>query len=91
MTAIDWPSFLVVLAAALVSAVVTVALFSVGVRLLAVPGRNVSPAQVDEVDGEDDPATPTRSRPTGATVGAVLVFAAGSAVAIGGVAMIVQH
>jgi hypothetical protein len=95
VTDIAWPTFLLVLAASLVAAVATVALFSVGVRLLATPPRGARPIGValdgaDADAGEDDPATPAAARPAGATVGAVIAFTLAGIVAVGGVVIIVH-
>ena len=93
MTAIDWPAFALVLISSLVTAVVAVSLFSVGVRLLATP---VSPAAVDpdlaDVDdeGEDDPIAPTGSRPRAATAGAVIAITLAALVALAGVVVIIS-
>ena len=93
MTAIDWPAFLLVLLVSLVAAVAAVALFAVGVRLLAAPapGTGLDGASFEPDDqGEDDPTTPTGSRPLGATVGAVVAFAVAAAVAVVGVVLIIH-
>ena len=93
MTAINWPAFLLVLVASLVSAVGAVSLFAVGVRLLAAPapGTGLDAASFEPDDqGEDDPTTPTGSRPVAATAGAVLAFAVAAAVAIVGVVLIIH-
>jgi hypothetical protein len=94
MTGINWPAFLLVLAAALVTAVVAVSLFSVGVRLLAVPAPGTAPdaASFEPDDaGEDDPTTPASSRPVAATAGAVVAFALAAAVAGTGVVLLIHH
>jgi hypothetical protein len=67
---IDWFSFLVVFAAAIISAVVVVALFATAIRLFATPHRGAPPGaardeEMDDVEG---------SRPTGATVGGIVLF-----------------
>ena len=93
MTAINWTAFLLVLVASLVSAVGAVSLFAVGVRLLAAPAPGTAPdgASFEPDDqGEDDPTTPTGSRPLAATVGAVVAFAVGAAVAVVGVVLIIH-
>jgi hypothetical protein len=93
MTGINWPAFLLVLVVALGAAVVAVCLFSVGVRLLAVPapGTGLDAATFEPDDqGEDDPTTPTNSRPLGATAGAVAAFVLAGAVAVTGVALIIH-
>lgn len=93
MTAIDWPAFLLVLVASLVSAVAAVSLFAVGVRLLAAPASGTRPAASSfepDDQGEDDPTTPSETRPIGATVGAVLAFAVAAAVAVVGVVLIIH-
>jgi hypothetical protein len=93
MTAIDWPAFVLVLVAALVAAVVAVSLFAVGVRLLAAPAPGTGPdaASFEPDDqGEDDPTTPTASRPAAATAGAVAGFVLAGAVALSGVLLIVH-
>ena len=91
MTAIDWPAFLLVLVASLVSAVAAVSLFAVGVRLLAAPGTGGAAASFEPDDqGEDDPTTPSDTRPIGATVGAIAAFAVAGAVAVVGVVLIIH-
>jgi hypothetical protein len=93
MTAIDWPAFLLVLLVALGSAVITVSLFAVGVRLLATPapGTGLEGAEPEPDDqGEDDPTTPIAARPVGATIGAIVFFALGAGVALTGVILIVH-
>jgi len=93
MTAINWPAFLLVLVASLVSAVGAVSLFAVGVRLLAAPapGTALESASFEPDDqGEDDPTTPAASRPVAATAGAVVSFAVAAAVAIVGVVLIIH-
>ena len=91
MTAVDWPAFALVLVTALVAATATVSLFAVGVRLLATPAPgSVVDAEPEADDGgEDDPTTPAASRPVGATVGAIAVFAVAAAIAFTGVVLIV--
>ena len=92
MTGIDWPAFLLVLLASLVSAVVATALFAVGVRLLATPAPGASLDGVEsepDDSGEDDPTTPIATRPRVATVGAVVAFVLAAAVAVTGVVLIV--
>lgn len=90
MTGIDWTAFLLVLGCALVGAVLTVALYSVGVRLLATP-RSGSPVDFDAAQeiGEDDP-TARGGRPGSATVGAGVVFGLAALVAAAGVVLIVH-
>jgi hypothetical protein len=93
MTGINWPAFLLVLVVALGAAVLGVTLFAVGVRLLAVPAPGTAPdAATFEPDdpGEDDPTTPTRSRPIGATAGAIVAFVIASSVAVTGVLLIIH-
>ncbi|RIX27726.1 hypothetical protein [Amnibacterium setariae] len=90
MTAIDWPAFLLVLVTALVSALVTVSLFAVGVRLLATPAPGIAVGDADGDDGEDDPTTPASTRPPSATAGAVVAFVVAAAVAVLGVALIIH-
>ena len=93
MTAINWGAFLLVLVTSLVSAVAAVSLFAVGVRLLAAPASGAGSAAASfepDDQGEDDPTTPTDTRPVAATVGAVLAFAVAAAVAIVGVVLIVH-
>lgn len=93
MTAINWGAFLLVLVTSLVSAVAAVSLFAVGVRLLAAPasgtGRAAASFEPDD-QGEDDPTTPTATRPVGATVGAIAAFAVAALVALIGVILIVH-
>jgi hypothetical protein len=91
MTAIDWPAFALVLLSSLAAAVVTVSLFAVGVRLLATPapGTVLDGEPEAEDQGEDDPTTQT-GRPASATVGAVVVFALATAVALLGVVLIIH-
>lgn len=93
MTAIDWPAFLLVLVASLVTAVAAVSLFAVGVRLLAAPapGTGLDGASFEPDDqGEDDPTTPSGTRPVAATAGAVVAFAIAGAVAVVGVVLIIH-
>lgn len=93
MTAINWLAFLGVLVTSLVSAVAAVSLFAVGVRLLATPapGTALDAASFEPDDqGEDDPTTPSGSRPVAATAGAVVAFAVAAAVAIVGVVLIIH-
>lgn len=93
MTGISWGAFLMVLLVSLVSAVGAVALFAVGVRLLATPGPGSSSdgAETGPDDpGEDDPTTPTATRPRIATAGAGIAFLLAAAVAVYGVVLIVR-
>jgi hypothetical protein len=67
---IDWLSFLVVFLASIVSAIVVVLLFATGIRLFATPHRGALTGaardeEMDDVEG---------SRPTGATLGGILMF-----------------
>lgn len=91
MTAIDWPAFGLVLVTSLVSAVVTVALFATGVRLLATPSPDALAGEPEPDDqGEDDPTTPTDARPIAATIGAIVLFVLAAGVAATGVVLIVH-
>lgn len=76
---IDWLAFLTVFVAALGSAVVVVALYSLGIRFLATPAPKVvrpdgsyepdGPSRDDEDDDVDD-----LDRPRWATIAAVICF-----------------
>lgn len=76
---IDWAAFLIVFAAALVSACVVVVLYSLGIRFLATPAPRVrredgsfepsGPSRDDEDDDVDD-----LGRPRWATVAANICF-----------------
>lgn len=90
MTAIDWPAFLLVLVSALVTALVTVSLFAVGVRLLATPAPGIAVGDAEGDEGEDDPTTPASTRPRSATTGAVVAFVLAAGVAVVGVVLIVH-
>ena len=67
---IDWLSFLVVFVASIASACVVVVLFAGGIRLFATPHRGAAAGaardeEMDDVEG---------ARPTGATLGGILLF-----------------
>jgi hypothetical protein len=77
---IDWLSFLVVFAASIISACVVVVLFATAIRLFATPHRGAVAGaardeEMDDVEG---------ARPTGATLGGIVLFSlAGIAVLFG--------
>lgn len=91
---IDWVAFLIVFAAALVSACVVVALYSLGIRFLATPAP---PARRE--DGSFEPDGPSRDdedddvddlgRPRWATVAANLCFGLSALCVLAGIYLIV--
>lgn len=70
---IDWMSFVIVFGASLLSAVLLVSLYSLGIRFLAIPARleptHEGPSRDDEDDDVDD-----LGRPRWATVAAYTCF-----------------
>jgi len=91
---IDWSAFLVVFAAALVSACALVALYSLGLRFLATP-----PPKVAAEDGSFEPDAPSRDdedddvddlgRPRWATAAAYSCFALSALGALFGIYLII--
>lgn len=91
---IDWAAFAIVFATALFSAVVVVALFSFGIRFLAMPAP---PAL--RPDGTLEPSGPSRDdenddieetgRPTWATVAANVCFGLSGIAVLAGIYLIV--
>ena len=84
---IDWSAILIVLLASVLAASVTVTLFAMGIKLLAVPPAGsgaVAPARDDETD---DVSSPTR--PRAATTGGIIFFVLSGIVVLYGVYLIV--
>lgn len=91
---IDWAAFAVVFVTSLLSAVALVALYSLGIRFLAIPAPKVmredgsyepdSPSRDDEDDDVDD-----LGRPRWATAAAYACFALSAMGALGGILLIV--
>lgn len=91
---IDWLAFLMVFGAALVSAVLVVALYSLGIRFLATPAPKVrladgsyeadGPERDDEDDDVDD-----LGRPLWATVAANVCFGLSGVAVLVGIYLIV--
>lgn len=85
---IDWMSFVIVFAASLVSAVVLVALYALGIRFLATPVRVESAVDGPSRDDEDDDVDP-HGRPRWATVAAYTCFGLSVAGVLFGIYLIV--
>ena len=91
---IDWIAFVAVFAAALVSALVVVSLFSFGIRFLAIPAppapqpdgtlAPAGPSRDDEDDDVDD-----LDRPRWATIAAYTCFTLSAGCVLGGIYLIV--
>ena len=91
---IDWMSFLIVFGTALASAGIVVALYSFGIRFLAMPAPPVrredgtfeptGPSRDDEDDDVDD-----QGRPRWATAAAYVCFGLSALCVLGGIYLIV--
>lgn len=91
---IDWIAFLIVFAAALVSAALVVTLYSLGIRFLATP-----PPKILRADGTFEPDGPSRDdedddvddlgRPRWATVSAYTCFALSAFCVLVGIFLII--
>jgi hypothetical protein len=91
---IDWMAFVTVFVVSLVGSVLVVALYSFGIRFLAIPARPAvmedgslspqGPSRDDEDDDVDD-----QGRPRWATAAAYLCFALASACVLFGIYLIV--
>jgi uncharacterized membrane protein len=79
---VDWGSIALVSITTLIATVVIVAFYSLGLRLLAV-------GSPDDADGSSPAATVARSRPLGATIGAVLCIAVGIAGVLYGIYLVI--
>lgn len=91
---VDWVAFLTVFVAALFSAVLVVALYSLGIRFLAIPAPPVrgedgsfepnGPSRDDEDDDVDDVG-----RPLWATIGANACFGLSAIAVLAGIFLII--
>jgi hypothetical protein len=82
---IDWLSFVVVFAASIISACVVVVLFATAIRLFATPHRGALAGaardeEMDDVEG---------ARPTGATLGGIVLFALSGVAVLFGLYLII--